>query len=91
MKCSFDVNQIPYEYTVEVMNRFKGLNIVNRVPEDLCTDVNNIVQEAANKSRLCFIELYNVFDKGKKVVQNYLSLIGNLSSIKLFAFSNFWF
>ena len=41
-----DINQIPYEYAVEVTNRFKGLDLVDRVPE-LWTDIPNIVQEAA--------------------------------------------
>ena len=33
----YDLNQIPYDYTVEVTNRFKGLDLINRVPEELCT------------------------------------------------------
>ena len=47
---SFDLNQIPYDYTVEVTNRFKGLDLVDRVPEELWTEVCNTVQEAVNKS-----------------------------------------
>ena len=39
----YDVNQIPYHYTVEVINRFKGLHLVDRVPEELLTEVRNIV------------------------------------------------
>ena len=39
-----------YEYIVEVMNRFKGLDLVNRVPEELWTEVCNIEQEAINKT-----------------------------------------
>ena len=35
----YDLNQIPYDYTVEVMNRFKGLDLVDRVPEDLWKEV----------------------------------------------------
>ena len=46
----YNLNQIPYEYTVKVRNRFKGLNLVNRVPEEVWTEVQNIVQEAANKT-----------------------------------------
>ena len=42
--------QIPYKYTVEMTNRIKGLNLVNRVPEELWTEVHNIVQEEANKT-----------------------------------------
>ena len=46
----YDLNQIPYEYTVEVTNRFREPDLVNRVPEDLWTEVRNIIQEAANKT-----------------------------------------
>ena len=41
----YDLNQIPYDYAVGVTNRFKGLNLVHRVPEELCMEVHNIVQE----------------------------------------------
>ena len=47
---SYDLHQIPYEYTVEMKNRFKGLDLVNNVPEELWTEVHNIVQEAVNKT-----------------------------------------
>ena len=47
----YDLNQIPYKYAVEIMHRFKGLNLVNRVPE-LWTEVYIIVPEAANKTIL---------------------------------------
>ena len=46
----YDLNQIPYAYTVEVMNRFKGLDLVDRVPEELWTEVHNIIQEAMIKT-----------------------------------------
>ena len=46
----YDLNQIPYEYTVEMKNRFKGLDLVNNVPEELWTEVHNIVQETGNKT-----------------------------------------
>ena len=42
----YDLNQIPYNYTVEVTNRFKGLDMIDRVSEELWTEVPNIVQEA---------------------------------------------
>ena len=45
-----DLNQIPYEYTVELMNRVKGLDLVNRVPEELWMEVRNIVQEVVIKT-----------------------------------------
>ena len=41
----YDLNHISYNYTVEVRNRFKGLNLVDRVPGELWTEVHNIVQE----------------------------------------------
>ena len=44
-----DLNQIPYDYTVEVTNRFKGLDLINRVPEELWTEVHDTVQEAVIK------------------------------------------
>jgi len=50
MPFSHDLNQIPYDYTVEVMNRFKGLDLVERVPEEIWTEVLNIVQEVVNKN-----------------------------------------
>ena len=46
----YDLNQIPYNYTVEVTNRFKGLDMIDRVPEKLWTEVCNIVQEAMSKT-----------------------------------------
>ena len=46
---SHSISQISYDYAVEVMNRFKGLDLVNRVPEELWTKVCNTVQEAVNK------------------------------------------
>ena len=42
----YNLNQIPYKYTVEVTNRSKGLDLIDRVPEDLWTEVYEIVQEA---------------------------------------------
>ena len=47
---SYDLNQIPYDYTVEVMNRVKGLDMVDRVPEELWMVVGNTVQEAVTKT-----------------------------------------
>ena len=46
----YDVNKIPYDYTVEVTNRFKGLNLLDRLPEKLQTKVCDIVQEAGIKT-----------------------------------------
>ena len=48
----YDLNQIPYDYTVEVTNRFKGLDLIDRVPEELWMEVHDIVQEAGIKTIL---------------------------------------
>ena len=45
-----DLNQIPYDYTVEVRNRFKGLDLIDRVPTELGTEVPDIVQETGIKT-----------------------------------------
>ena len=45
-----DLNQIPYDYRVEVGNRFKGLDLIDRVPEELWAEVHGIVQEAMIKT-----------------------------------------
>ena len=41
----YDLNQMPYDYTVEVRNRFKGLDLIDRVPDELWMEVGDIVQE----------------------------------------------
>ena len=46
----YDLNQIPYDYTVEVRNRFKGLDLRERVPDELRTEVRDIVQETGIKT-----------------------------------------
>ena len=48
----YDLNQIPNDYTVAVRNRFKGLDLIHRVPDELWTEVHNIVQETGRKSIL---------------------------------------
>ena len=45
----YDLNQISYDYTVEVRNRFKGLDLIDRVPDELCTEVHDIVYKAVIK------------------------------------------
>ena len=45
-----ELNQIPYDYTVEMTNRLKGLDLMDRVPEELWTEVCSIVQEAVIKT-----------------------------------------
>ena len=46
----YDLNQIPYDYTVEVRNRFKGLDLIDRVPDELWTEVREILQETGIKT-----------------------------------------
>ena len=46
----YDLNQIPYDYTVEVRNRLKGLDLIDRVPDELWTEVCDTVQEAVIKT-----------------------------------------
>ena len=46
----YDLNQIPYDYTVEVRNRFKGLDQIDRVPDELWMEVHGIVQETGIKT-----------------------------------------
>ena len=60
----YDLNQIPYDYTVEVRNRFKGLDLKDRVPEKLWIEVPNILQEALIK----IIPKKKKFKKAKMVV-----------------------
>ena len=60
----YDLNQIPYNYTVEVRNRFKGLDLIERVPDELWTEVHNIVQEAVIKT----IPKKKKCKKGKMIV-----------------------
>ena len=47
---SYDLNQIPYDCTVEVTNRFKGLDLIDRVPDELWNEVHDIVQELGIKT-----------------------------------------
>jgi len=47
---SYDLNQIPYDYTVEVTNRLKELDLIDRVPEELWMEVHDTVQEAMIKT-----------------------------------------
>ena len=49
----YDLNQIPYDYTMEVRNRFKGLDLMDRVPDELWTEVRDIVQETIPMGKKC--------------------------------------
>ena len=46
----YDLNQIPYDYTVQVRKRFKGLDLIDRVPDELWTEIQDIVQERGIKT-----------------------------------------
>ena len=60
----YDLNQIPYNFTVQVTNIFKGLDLIDRVPEELLTKVCDIVQDAGIKT----IPKEKQMQKGKMVV-----------------------
>ena len=60
----YDLNQIPYDYTVEVRNRLKGLDLIDRVPDELWNEVRDIVQETGIKT----IPMEKKCKKGKMVV-----------------------
>ena len=62
------LNQIPYDYTVEVMNRIKRLDLVDRVPEELWTEVHNILEEVVTKA------IYK-----KKKIRRQLDCLGGLT------------
>ena len=60
----YDLNQIPYDYTVEVTNRFKGLDLIDRVPEELWMEIHDIEQEDSDQDHPQEKEM----QKGKMVV-----------------------
>ena len=60
----YDLNQIPYDYTVEVRNRFKGLDLIDRVPDELWNEVHDIVQETGIKT----VPMENKCKKSKMAV-----------------------
>ena len=66
----YDLNQIPYNYTVEVTDRFEALDLIYRVPEELCTEVRDIVQKAVIKT----IPKKKKLQKGKMVSEEALQI-----------------
>ena len=60
----YDLHQIPYDYTVEVRNRFKGLDLIDRVPDELWNEVRDFVQETGMKT----IPMEKKCKKSKKAV-----------------------
>ena len=68
--CKYDLNQIPYDYTVEVTSRFKGLDLTDRVPEELWTEVHDTEQEAGIKT----ISKKNICKKEKSLSDEALQI-----------------
>ena len=66
----YDLNQIPYDYTVEVRNRFKGLDLIDRVPDELRMEVRDIVQETGIKT----IPMENKCKKAKRLSEEALQI-----------------
>ena len=66
----YDLNQILYDYTVEVRNRFKGLDLIDRVPDELWMEVHDILQETGIKP----------IPKGKKMQKSKMAVWGGLTN-----------
>ena len=66
----YDLNQIPYDYTVEVRNKFKGLDLIDREPDELWTEVHDIVQETG----------INTIPKKKKCKKSKMAVRGGLTN-----------
>ena len=66
----YDLNQIPYDYTVELTNRFKGIDLIDRVPEELWMKVGNKVQETVIKA----------IPKGKKMQKGQMVVGGGFTN-----------
>ena len=66
----YDLSQIPYDYTAEVRNRFKGLDLIDRVPDELWTEVRDIVQETGIKT----IPMKKKFRKAKWLSEEALQI-----------------
>ena len=66
----YELNQIPYDYTVEVRNRFKGIDLTGRVPDELWTEVRDIVQETGIK----------IIPLEKKMQKSKMALWGGLTN-----------
>ena len=74
----YDLNQIPYDYTVEVRNRFKGLDLIDRVPEELWSKVRDIVQETEIKTIL----KEKKCEKAKWLSEEALQIVVNRRDVK---------
>ena len=74
----YDLNQIPYDYKVEVRNRFKGLDLIDRVPDELWTEVRDIVQETGIKT----IPMENKCKKAKWLSREVLQIAVKRREVK---------
>ena len=74
----YDRNQIPYDYTVEVRNSLKGLDLIERMPEELWTEVHDIVQETGIKT----IPKENKSKKAKHLSEEVLQIAANRTEVK---------
>ena len=75
---TYDLNKIPYDYTVEVRNRFKGLDLIDRVPDELWTEVHDIVQEIGIKT----IPKKKTCKKAKWLSEEALQIAGKRREVK---------
>ena len=75
----YDLNQIPYDYTVEVRNRFKGLDLIDRVPDKLWNEVRDIVQETGIKT----IPMEKKCKKGKWLSEEGLQIAVKRREVKI--------
>ena len=74
----YNLNQIPYDYTVEVRNRFKGLDLIDRVPDELWNEVHDIVQETGIKT----IPMEKKCIKAKWLSEEALQIAGKRREVK---------
>ena len=74
----YDLNQIPYDYTVEVRNRFKGLDLIDRMPDELWNEVRDIVQEIGIKT----IPMEKKYKKAKWLSEDALQIAVKRKEVK---------
>ena len=74
----YDLNHITYDYTVEVTNRYKGLDLIDRVPDELWTELHDIVQETGIKT----IPKRNKCKKGKWLFEEALQIAVKIKDVK---------
>ena len=79
LSCFFDdLNQVPYDYTLEMRNRFKGLDLIDRVPDELWNEVRDIVQETGIKT----IPMEKKFKKAKWLSEEALQIAVKRREVK---------